>query len=368
MSGTSINAVNGASASYGLLGAIVTNSTSLHQQLNTLTTEASTGLVAESFAGLGNGATTSLVLNTAVADQTTWSSNIDAAGGSMQVAQNALSQISSIASNFYAQTDTLNGLNPSTVDVVAADARAALQQVAGLLDSTYGNDYVFAGQDSQNPPVPDPDAIDSSAFATGISAAVGNLATAGATATIAATLTTASSNAAGISPFSAALSQPAAALAGLRSTIQVGTSQQQSLGILASSNATVASTGGSTTGSYSRDIMRALATLGSLSSGMVNTTGFAQVVADTRTSLGGAVTALNTDAGVMGDQQAALTTEQTTITATTTALQGQISNVQDVNMAATLSQLQQVQTQLQASYQLIAGMAGLSLTKYLATA
>jgi flagellin-like hook-associated protein FlgL len=100
---------------------------------------------------------------------------------------------------------------------------------------------------------------------------------------------------------------------------------------------------------------------------MVNTTGFSQLVTDSQTSLGGAITALNSDAGVMGDTQAALTAQQTDISDTTTALQGQISNVQDVNMASTLSQLQQVQTQLQASYQLIAGMESLSLTKYLTT-
>ena len=365
MSGSGINGLNGAAASYGLLGIIVTNANNVHKQLDTLTAQASTGLVAQNFAGLGSGATTSLVLNAAVADQNTWSANIDAAGSTMQVAQTALNQISAIASNFYAQTATLNGLNPSDVDVVAADARAALQQVAGLLDATNGSVYVFAGQDSANPPVPNPDAIDSSAFATQIGTAVGNLATSGATATIAATLATASSNAAGTSPFSAALSQPAAALAGLRSTIQVGTTQQQSYGILASGNAAVASTGTSTTGSYARDIMRALATLGSLSSGMINTAGFQQVVADTRTSLGGAITTLNSDAGVMGDQQAALTVQQSTMAATTTVLQGQLSNVQDVNMASTLSQLQQVETQLQSSYQLIASVQGLSLTKYL---
>jgi flagellar hook-associated protein 3 FlgL len=365
MSGTSVNSVYGAAAGYGLLGMIIANSNTVHQQLNTLTAQASSGRIADSYAGLGSGATTSLVLNAAVADQNTWSSNINAAGGSMQVAQTALSQISSIASSFYAQTNNLNGLNPSTVDVVAADARAALRQVAGLLDSTNGDTYVFAGQDSRNPPVPDPDNINNSGFATQVSAAVGNLAVAGPAATIAATLGIAGSNAAGTSPFSAALSQPAAALAGFLPTIQVGASQQAQVGILASANADVASTGASTTGSYTRDIMRALATLGSLSSGMVNTAGFGQLVADTQTSLGNAITALNSDAGVMGDRQTQLTAQQSELAHTTTALQGQLSTAQDVDMATTLSRLQQVETQLQASYQLIASVASLSLTKYL---
>jgi flagellin-like hook-associated protein FlgL len=43
----------------------------------------------------------------------------------------------------------------------------------------------------------------------------------------------------------------------------------------------------------------------------------------------------------------------------------QVSTSEDVDMAATLSQLSLVQTQMQASYQLIATLSGLSLAKFL---
>jgi flagellin-like hook-associated protein FlgL len=69
----------------------------------------------------------------------------------------------------------------------------------------------------------------------------------------------------------------------------------------------------------------------------------------------------------MGDQQAALTNEQASIGDTTTALKGQLSNAEDVDLASTLTQLSSVQTQLQASYQLIAGLQSLSLTRYLSS-
>jgi flagellar hook-associated protein 3 FlgL len=49
----------------------------------------------------------------------------------------------------------------------------------------------------------------------------------------------------------------------------------------------------------------------------------------------------------------------------TTALKGQVSDAQDVDMAETLSRLSQTQTQLQASYQLIAMLRGLSLANVL---
>ncbi len=57
------------------------------------------------------------------------------------------------------------------------------------------------------PPVPDPDNILSTGFFSQISSAVAGLTTNGAAATIASTLATASSNAAGISPFSGYMSQ-----------------------------------------------------------------------------------------------------------------------------------------------------------------
>jgi len=201
---------------------------------------------------------------------------------------------------------------------------------------------------------------------TQIAAAVGGLAGSGAAATASATLAVASSNAAGTSPFSAYLSQPATALA--RPTVEIGTGQREPIGLLASANADVTSTGTSTTGSYMRDLMRALATIGSLSSLQVGAAGFGALVQDTQASLGNAITAMNTDAGVLGDRQTALTQTQTTLAGVTTALQGQLSNAQDVDTAKTLTALSQTQTQLQASYQLIAQMKGLTLVAYIPTA
>jgi flagellar hook-associated protein 3 FlgL len=285
----------------------------------------------------------------------------------MGVAQTALSQISSIASSFYAQTDNLNGLDPSDVDTIAASAQQALVQVAGLLDTTDGSIYVFGGQDSTNPPVPDPDQILTSGFATQIHTAVAGLQTHGAAATISATLAIASSNAPGTSPFSLSLSQPAASLQSFGTSVNVGEGQNVPTGILASANAAVPSTGSSTTGSYTRDILRALATLGSLSSAQSGSADFASMVADTRTSLGNAITALNADAGVMGNNQSELQTIQTQLGDAGTAIQAQLSPVQNVDLTKTLSQLTATQSQLQASYQIIAGLQSLTLTKFLSS-
>lgn len=347
---------------YGTMSRLIGNSASVRQRLDALTEQASTGRIADSYAGLAGGARVSLDLRPVLAHQQAWQTNIDAATGRVQVTQTAMTQVQQIASNLYAQLNNLNGLSAQEVDSTAASARQALQQMAGLLDSKDGDVYVFAGQDTANPPVPGPDQILSSGFCTQISAAVAGLG-ASANPVTTATLATAASNAAGTSPFSASLSQPAAAIP--LATAQVGDGQRPTIGLLASANAFVASTGGSTTGSYMRDVMRALATIGSLSGAQVGAGGFQGLVQDTRASLGGAISAMAADTGVLGDTQSRLAATKAQLADMATALTSQVSGAEDVDMAATLSKLALTQTQLQASYQLIAGMTGLSLVKFL---
>lgn len=350
---------------YGILPTLIGNANNVHQQLDTLTEQASTGLVSQTYAGLGGEASVSLNLNPQLTALQTYQNDIGQATGSMTVTQTTMTQIQQIASTFAADIPDLNSLNASEVDSVAAQANAALQQVAGLLDTQDGNNYVFGGQDSTNPPVPSPDDILSSGFYAQINAAVSALSANGATATAASTLSIASSNAAGTSPFSAYMSQPASAIS--PPVVQTGEGGTAQTGLLASANSVAVSSGTSTTGSYMRDLMRALATLGSLSSSQVNDTGFAALVQDTGTSLTGVVSAMATDVGVLGSTQANLTATQTQLSDTATALTGQLSSVQNVNMAQTISSLTSMQTQLQASYRLISGETSLSLVNFLPT-
>jgi flagellar hook-associated protein 3 FlgL len=350
----------------GIIQQLIADSALIRAQASNLTEQAGSGFVSHTYAGLGDGAVVALNLNPQRNDLQTWQTNIDGATGSMTVTQTAMTQIQSIASTFLADINDLNGLNPSSVDNVAANARSALQQVAGLLDTQNGSRYVFGGQDSSNPPIPTPDSIITSGFFSQIQAAVSTLSTNGAAATAASTLAIATSNAQGTSPFSAYLSQPATSLEA--PIVQIGQGRTVQYGMLASANSAATSGGSSTTGSYMRDLMRSLATLGSMTGTQSSNPDFAALVEDTRASLSGAVTAMATDAGVMGDRQTSLTKVQTQLSDMETALTGQVSDVQEVDMAKTLSALTQTNTQLQASYQLIAAQSGLSLVKFLPSA
>ncbi len=318
MSGT----ING----YGLLSTLAQDSAAIQSQLSVATQQAATGKVSNTYAGLGAAARVSLDLRPQIAHQTTWSANIDAVSARLSVTQSALTAINQVAADFYAKMPSLNGLMAGAGAAVAAQARTALEQVAGLLNSKVGDTYVFAGQDTANPPVPDPSAA----------------------ALIPALLTGTPP-----APFSTTIGTAVP-------TVEVGEGQQVQVGVLANAN-TLSVSAAPTSGSYMRDIMTALATLATTTDGP----GLPAVAATVRTQLDSAMTAASAEAGALGNNQAELTTRKSQLTATQVALTAQVSGAEDVDLAATLTQVTALQTQLQASYHLLAAQKGMSLAQYL---
>ena len=351
-----------APSSYGMLGELVQGASTVQTQLDALAQQASTGNISQTYSGLGANALTDLNLNTEIAQNNTYVANITSANTTIGITQTVMNQLSKIASGISAQLDNITGTSISTL---AEQAQNDLQQVANLLNTQNGTNYIFAGQDASNPPVPNPGAILSSPFFTQIQAAVAGLATNGAATTMATSLSVASSNtlptAGGTSPFSAALSPPPA---NFQATVETGPGQSTSVGLLASTNTYATSSGPYTTGSYTRDLMNALAMVGSLTPASASTAGFTGLISDIQTSLTGAISAMANEEGGLGATQDSLTATSTTLGNVTTALKTQVSSVQDVNMAQTLSNLTMVQTQLQASYKLIASVQSLSLANY----
>lgn len=310
-----------------LLGRLVGNSATIRRQLDTVTTQSATGRIAETYAGLGVGAKTSLDLRPRVTHVAAWQTNIDSAAGRLDVAQSALSSISKIASDFFAKSGALSGLSPSEADSISASARIALERVGQLLNSKAGDVYVFAGQDTGNPPLPD-----TSAAVVGAAVLASDTATA---------------------PFSATLGTTPPA-------IEVGEGERVQVGLLANRN-TLTPSAAPTTGSYMRDILKALATLSTATPGP----GLQALAADARARLGSAVGAIAVEAGALGDVQSSLSARRTQLGDTVTALNTQIDTAENVDLAATLTKASLLQTQLQASYRLIAGIKELSLAQYL---
>ncbi len=346
----------------GVYGLLVGDTSLVKREIAQLSAESSSGLISQDFAGLGAGAGSALDLSVQLSENTALQSNLDQAANLQSVSQTALSQIASLASSFASSANTLI-TQPNAIATLSTQAQDALGQVAQLLDTQVGGVYVFAGQDSRNPPVPNPGQVTGSAFYAAIAAAVAGLSANGAAAVATQTLTVSGPGA--TSPFAASLEASNAPAA-----VDLGGGQTLAVGVLADQNASAVSTeiGSTSTGSYTRDLLRNLAVLSSLTTAQSTDPNFTPLVQNVVASLQGVVGAINTDIGGLGAQQQHVSDAKGELGATATALTGQLGNLQNPDLTQVATQLSQAQTQLQASYQVIAGLGQLSLAKFLPAA
>jgi flagellin-like hook-associated protein FlgL len=203
-------------------------------------------------------------------------------------------------------------------------------------------------------------------MATDIAAAVAGLTVGNAAAVAAATLSAAQSDAAGTTPFSAFVSDPAQGLGEPRRSVPAAEGERVAYGLFANRNAAATSVG-ETTGSWARDVLRGLATLAALDPAQAALgTGFTELMAVVRGGLRSAVDAIGVERGALGATEQRLETTARRHAEVSVALAGQIAEIEEVDMAATISRLQATQTQLEASYRAISLVSGLTLTRFLA--
>ena len=351
---TVISSPNAAALPSGLLGLLAADSQSVQNRLTQFSEQSSTGLVAQTYGGMGAAAQISLDLRPQLAEVGAYTQNIAQAGAQLTTTSNVLDQLQQIASTFASGLLSVNSSTSQEVDTLASQASAALTQVQSLLNTQVGDKYIFAGQDSGNAPLPD---TQFNAYVGAIKTAVGGLTATNGAAAIAATLSAATTN----SPFSATLGAAP-------EQVRVGVGTTTPVGIVAGQNAYVTQTGSGTTGSYVRDLIRSLATISGLNSSQVGLSpGFASVVSDTLANLRNEVTVINNENAGVGAAQQNLTSDQTNLTDTQTALTTQISAAENVDAASTATALSQAQTQLQISYKLIASVESMSLVSFLPT-
>ncbi|MGC9269741.1 flagellin [Acidiphilium sp.] len=356
MSG-SISGLTG--GSYGLMQQLIADASATSAKLNQLTTQSTTGYVAATYAGLDSAtpgsAAGALSLAPQIAGINNTVTNLNAVAGQMQVQQSTITAISQIASSVLSQFQTVSAETPQGALTSASMARQALSQIGNLLNTQDGTSYIFSGQNSAVPPISNPNNITSSTFYTNIQSAVQNLASNpnAAAAVISSGATTPPfTSPPGISPQP---TQVAGAGGALITT-----------GLVANANTLIpASSGTTTTGSYMNDIMTSLAAIGSVTTAQTSSPNFAGFAASMINTLSGAINTMASDAGALGNNQALIATQSTNLQQTATALTTQLAGYDQVNMTSTLANLSSTQTQLQASYQLIAAMKTMSLTQYI---
>jgi flagellin-like hook-associated protein FlgL len=339
----------------------------LRARLQTLTRQTSTGFKGEALGDLGADQPRALDLKAEIERQRTYGSAITAAGARARATQAVLDRIQGIAREFADKVAIkLDPNDPQGIGFAARSAQEALGQVAQLLNGQHAGQYLFGGTDLVNPPIPDPGGIAASGFATQIAAAVGGLGGGNAAAVLASSVTAAGSNAAGVTPFSAFLSDPATGLSEARRAVPSADGQTVAYGISANRNAVAVSGGANTTGSWARDLLGGLAVIASLTpASATSQADFRQLASGVRGMLKGAETTLAEEQGALGQTEALLTATQAAQAQTVTALTTQLAGLQEVDMAATITRLQGTQTALQASYTAISQLGSLSLVSFL---
>ncbi|QXM24301.1 hypothetical protein KO353_13770 [Elioraea tepida] len=372
-------------SSYGTIGRTLTAALATRDRLDLLTRQAATGRVAETFGGLAPNARVSIDLRAAIARRESYGQAIATAEARIAVMQPALGRIGEIATGTVQAALAAVTQGRNAIPVLAQSAREALAEVAAMLNATAGDEYVFNGSDVTRPPIPNAGAILQSGFFTQIQAAVQQFGQPwdhdadpltpnvprGATQVLADTLAIAASTAPGTTPFSAFLEGPGASEP--RLGLVADDSQRVTYGLRANANGLAQSrTDPPSTGSFIRDILRGLAVLGSLDEDLAAIDdpalagdGIHELLIGVSRSLQSAVKTLEEERGALGVAEQRLAALKERHLDMLVVLKAQVGKVEDVDLAEVSARLQLLQTQLEMSYRLIAGLRDLNLARFL---
>ena len=330
----------------------------LSQAKDALQLQASTGVLASSYADLGSSRTQALALQPAITQVSAWKSNVTNAQTTLTTTQSALSQISTIAQDLTSSLSTLGStLSYSTVTTAASAAQSALTSLGNLLNTRQGDSYVFAGQ--QNTTAPVSTDLGTSDLATQIAKTVSQLGSTNAADVLSTTENLAANTSVG-QPFSATLSTAPDQAQQQNTRVVVGQSETVSVGMVATQGATSTSTT-----SPIRDLMRNLMVVASLGSSSTSTTDYSSLISGLQSSMDTVTSGLGTMSGLLGVQQNSLTNQTAMLTQMSSALTTQLGQVKDADLAQVSTQVTDTNNQLQASYSLIADMKGMTLASYL---
>jgi flagellar hook-associated protein 3 FlgL len=314
---------------------------SQRNQLNQLQDQISSGEKTSLYSGLGGADTvTSISLHDTLSKIDVFSSNISLLQGRTSVMASSLTSITSTAQSV---TSDLQAVAQQTTDPGMAnfnvEAQSALNQVQSYLNSSYNGQYVFAGTDWNNQPVNNIPALNTS-----VSAQLANLYSG------AATGTTVLANVQGLS--GTALGYSATVGGSGNVTAQIDTNQTVDYTVKADDPAI-------------QQLMQGLGIIANLKYDPNHSSDFWTVYNGAVQMIKQGGTGATTLDGKVGTVQQELTNTDTTHQNTQTTLQTQLGNVENVDVAQATTQLQLLQTQLQASYKVISEVSQLSLVSYL---
>lgn len=348
----------------GAMARMVASSAGLKARYEVLLRQSVDGRVGSSYGDLAPQARLSLDLKAEIARREANAGSITRALSRTQSAQTVLGRLSAIAAQFVATANTVGHDKPAQNASAASAARSALSEIGALLNTRSGGEYLFAGSDTDNAPIRDAD-LKGGGMAARIAAAVGSLASPGAdvAGALAETRDAASNPTDAETPFSDHLEGAGATESRRTSVLDDGAALPT--GLWASRNA-YAAPGDDPAQSWSRNLLRSLMTLAALPAATGgDPAAIEAVAADARAGLQAAVGGLALEQGTLGQTESRLEAARTRHGELATVLRGQVSDIEEVDLASALTAAQAAKTQLEASWRALAALGSMSLSDFL---
>ena len=325
----------------------------IQERLTLYSEQSATGKKGTVYGALGSDVRQSIDLRGNVVELDTYQKNIATAQLRVTSAIDTMDRIKGVARDVRDQLTKLSGNPPPDQTVVKDIARRGYDEVAQLLNTKVDGRYIFAGSDIDNPPFPD-----AAQFFTDVQTDVNNYAVTGAAATVAATTTIATND----TYFSTALQ--AADPSPLKA--RVDRNLDLSYQVRANGPESPAPPAGQI--EPFREILRSLTTAANLTYDKTNPASFndfQSLLTTTRTSLDTAAKNVDNHVGILGTTAARLKALDTQHDETMVTLKTGVGDVEDVDMAETISKLQMIQIQLEASYKVTATLQKISLIDFM---
>lgn len=340
------------------LGRTAADTRVLRQRIEATTTQVGTGRTGEFYGDLGVDARRSLDLRAELGRATTQVGTIERSLGRAGVLQEALGRLQRIAADFTAEALRLQTLPAEAATNAALAARAALDEVAGLLNLRQDGEYLFAGSDSANPPVAPAGDVFGSAMVQQIRVAVGSLAPGNGAAVAALTVTAVEDATPGDNPFARFVATPPAAAAESfrRATISAD-GVQVGWGPFATEGSARVAAG---------ELVRGLAIIASLT-GAENVQGqaYTELMQSARQALSDAGRGIASEQAGLGAAEKRLAAARESALDRSVLLRKQVAAIEEVDVAETVTQLQALRARLEASYRSVSILSELSLTRFL---
>jgi flagellin-like hook-associated protein FlgL len=341
----------------GTIGGLATDQSVLRLRIDTTSRQVTTGQRAQVFGDLAPEARRAIDLRGEVARRETYAGAADRAANRAAATQTVLGRLQEITSDLNAEALRARTTGPSGAEALARTARAALEEVAALLNTQHGGDYLFSGSDVGAAPVPNAAGIADGPLATAVAASVATLDSGNAAAVLADTVTAASDPA--TTAFSAFLEGPGSTEAAR--AVQVADGQRVSIGVFANRGAD-----GEIAASWGRELLRNLAVLAAITPAQAEDGGgLSPLLQGVAGALDGVTRDLSAERGVLGAAERRLASTRDGHRDTVVALRTQLGTLEEVDLAEASAQLSQLKSRLEASYEVTGMLSRLSLATLL---